>query len=554
MPDAVRPAAPSAPGPGPAPGSGPEPGPGLGASAGPGEPHPAAGPAPAAGGPAGPPVPAAAPGAPGASGGLAPTAACAALLLLLAACLAAAVRWGGDFGRTHALLAWYAACWALFAAAVALLRRVPARRVVPLVAAGGLLLAATGLVAPPRTSDDSYRYAWDGGVQAAGVSPYRHAPLDPALAPLRDPWLFPRGTSCRGWDLRRADGVCTRINRPAVHTIYPPVAEGWFAALHLAAPAGARHKTAQVGGLLAACATTGVLLAVLRRRPGPDRRRRAALWAWCPAVPLEAVNNAHVDTVGALLAVAGLGLAAVPPGALRRGAGAGIGTGAGAGVLLGLATAVKLLPGLAAPGVLSGVLRRGASRRRRALLAAGAAVAAFALVYLPYAVSDGAAVLGYLPGYLHEEGYDDGRLHRFGLLRLVLPDAAAQAAAALAVAAAVVLVLLRGDPARPWRGALLVTGTAFLALCPGYPWYGLLVVALVALDGRGEWLAVPGAAAVLYLAHGGPPWLQPSVYGAALAAVVAGAVLRRSGGPGRAGGPPRTGGPDWAGGGPARVV
>ena len=104
-------------------------------------------------------------------------------------------------------------------------------------------------------------------MQAAGVSPYRHAPLDPALAPLRDPWLFPVGTSCRGWDQHLVQGVCTRINRPAVHTVYPPVAEGWFAAVHAAAPAGARHKPVQVGGLLAAAAATAVLLAVVRRRP-----------------------------------------------------------------------------------------------------------------------------------------------------------------------------------------------------------------------------------------------------------------------------------------------
>lgn len=461
-----------------------------------------------------------------------PTAACASVLALLTCCLAVTVRWGGDLGRTGPLFGWYALCWALFGAAVLLLRRVPARRVVPLVAAGGLLLAVTGLVAPPRTSDDSYRYAWDGRVQAAGISPYRDTPQDPALARLRDPWLFPTGTPCRAWDLHPVPGGCTRINRPDVHTIYPPVAEGWFGAVHALAPATARHKAVQVGGVLAAQATTVVLLLAVGRRA----RWRAALWAWCPAVPLEAVNNAHVDVVGALPVVAGLALA----GASVRSGRPGRGRAAAAGVLLGAATAVKLLPGLAVPGVLSGVLRRGAGGRRGALLTAGAAVAAFALAYLPFVLSDGTAVLGYLPGYLHEEGYDDDQLQRFALLRLVLPDAVAQAAAGAAVAAAVAWVLLRGDPVRPWRGALLVTGTAFLALCPGYPWYALLLVALVALDGRWEWLGVPLAGTVLYLA-GGDPRIQPWVYGAALAAVLTGAAVRSrwSGGGGLPTGPRR---------------
>ncbi|WP_377273351.1 glycosyltransferase 87 family protein [Peterkaempfera sp. SMS 1(5)a] len=445
------------------------------------------------------------------------TALCAATLAALTCCLLVTLRSGGDLGHTGGLFGWYALCWALFAAAVVMARRIPARRLLPLVAAGSLAIAATGLVAPPRTSDDSYRYAWDGRVQAAGISPYGHTPADPALTALRDRWLFPTGTDCRAWDLHPAPGpICTRINRPTVRTIYPPVAEGWFAAVQTVAPAGARHKAVQVSGVLTALATTGVLLAVLRRRAGRERQWQAALWAWCPAVPLEAVNNAHIDALGALLTAAGLGLAAAP--ARRR-------TTAAAGALLGAAAAVKLLPGLAVPGLLSGVLRPRAPRagRRSALLAVAAAMAAFALAYLPYAVSDGAAVLGYLPGYLHEEGYDDGQLHRFSLLRLVLPDTLAQGAALLAVAAACGWVLRYGDPARPWRGALLVTGTAFLALTPGYPWYALLIVVLVALDGSWEWLGVPLAGTAVYLAHGNPA-VQTWAYAAALTAVVAPAL------------------------------
>lgn len=141
-------------------------------------------------------------------------------------------------------LSWrYAACWALFALALLALHRVPTARVVPLLLAGAVAVTATGLVAPPRTSTDSYRYAWDGRVQSAGISPYDHAPQDPALGRLRDPWLFPTGAAaCTGPDRARipqgahtpnageAGGTphCTRINRPAVHTIYPPVAEVYF--------------------------------------------------------------------------------------------------------------------------------------------------------------------------------------------------------------------------------------------------------------------------------------------------------------------------------------
>ncbi|MFJ7910721.1 hypothetical protein [Kitasatospora sp. NPDC096204] len=421
---------------------------------------------------------------------------CALALAALVAGLALTVTGGGTLADRSRLPGWYLLDAALFALALLLLRGVADRHVAPLVLAGSILVAGTGLLAPPRTSDDAYRYVWDGRVQAAGVSPYAHTPDDPALAGLRDPGLFPDGDGCSAWDERRtAAGDCTRINRPAVHTVYPPVAEAWFLVEH---PLGGGVRGVQVGGALLAVATTGALVAV------GGRSRRAALWGWCPAVALWAVNDAHADTLGALLMVAGLGCAA------RRRTGAG-------GALLGAAAAAKLLPALALPGALSGLFARRPTGND--LLLAATALGTFAAAYLPYVVLSGTGVLGYLPGYLREEGYEQGHLERFGLLRVMLPDSWTPWAAALVLAAVVLRVLRHGDPARPWCGALLVTGTALLLVAPSYPWYGLLVVALVALDGRWEWLAVPAAGQVLYLTGGEDA--QRAAYGAALLWVLA---------------------------------
>ncbi|MFG2907364.1 hypothetical protein ACGF13_20140 [Kitasatospora sp. NPDC048286] len=147
-----------------------------------------------------------------------------------------------------------------------------------------------------------------------------------------------------------------------------------------------------------------------------------------------AVNDAHVDTLGALLMVAGLGCTA------RRRAGVG-------GALLGAAVATKLLPALALPGAASGLLARRPTKGD--LLVLSAALGTFAAAYLPYVAVSGVGVLGYLPGYLREEGYEQGHLERFGLLRVLLPDRWAAWAAALALGAVVLWVLRRGDPHRP---------------------------------------------------------------------------------------------------------
>ncbi|MFE9423685.1 hypothetical protein ACFYNO_12075 [Kitasatospora sp. NPDC006697] len=439
-----------------------------------------------------------------------------AALLALAALVtasAATVAVGGTLAHRGPLDRWYALDAALFAVSLLLLRRVPRHQVAALVLAGSAAVAAVGLLAPPRTSDDAYRYVWDGRVQAAGLSPYAYPPQAPELARLREPGLFPVTGGCTGWDERRtADGACTRINRPAVHTIYPPVAEAWFLALH---PFGGGVRAVQAAGALLAVATTGALLLV-----GGAERWRAALWGWCPGLTVWSVNDAHIDTLGALLMVAGLGCLARRPGRPgpreRRRAWTG-------GALLGGAVATKLLPVLALPGALSGVLARRPTRRD--LLAPVAALGVFALSYLPYLAVSGRGVLGYLPGYLREEGYEADGIQRFGLLRLVLPDRLVPAAAVLVLGAVLLGVLRFGDPGRPWRGALLVTGSALLLVEPDYPWYGLLVVALVALDGRWEWLAVPAAGQALYLA-GGALQVQQAAYGAALACVLAGALLR----------------------------
>ncbi|MEV3858595.1 glycosyltransferase 87 family protein [Streptomyces sp. NPDC050095] len=445
----------------------------------------------------------------------APVLRASAALAALVAALILTVRSDTYYADPAALSWWYLACWLLFALTVWCLRKVPARQVAGLVMAGAVAVSVTGLVAPPRTSTDSYRYVWDGRVQHAGISPYDHVPEAARLAPLRDAWLFPEGAACDGPGLSQLPPVdgeqrCTRINRPAVHTIYPPVAEGYFFLVDALSPDGARTKPVQLGGALISVATSGLLLWTLRRRRGDPRH--AALWAWCPAVALEAVNNAHVDALGALFTVAGLGLVLA-----RRTTGA---------ALLGAGIATKLLPAVVLPGALSGVRRW---RDAAAVLVPAAAVVA--LAYLPYALLSRSSVLGYLTGYVSEEGYDDpSGAKGYALLRLVLPDSWAVAAVAVVMAAVVAHVVRRGDPARPWSGALVCTGAAFLLMTPGYSWYSLLLVALVALDGRWEWLAIAAAGAAKYVAGRAvspADTVTTTAYALAAAVVVAGWLLRR---------------------------
>jgi len=419
----------------------------------------------------------------------------AAAFGVLAGLAAAAVAVGRPNDARWVLLGLLAAMWLAFAVAAGLVLRLPVHRAVPLIVAGGILLQAIAVAAAPRSTDDFYRYAWDGRVQAAGTDPYRYPPTDPALAPLRDGWLFPPG--CRA-----PEPACTVINHPRSPTIYPPVAEAWFLAVHAVAPAGSRHKPWQLAAALLAVLTTLALIDVLRRA-GQDPRW-AVLWAWCPTVVIEAGNAAHVDVLAALLVVLGLGQLA----ARRAVAG---------GALLGAAVAVKLYPALALPAALR--------RRGVAVLASAAAVVLGS--YLPHLATVGGRVLGYLPGYLSEEGY--AGTGRFPVIRLLVAPAAAPYLAAAILAGTALAVARRADPDRPWAGAVVLTGVALLVTGPSYPWYPLLLVALVALSGRWEWLPAAAAAYPPYFVgalHLPPEPTKLVSYAAATVAVAALVALR----------------------------
>jgi len=408
------------------------------------------------------------------------------------------------------------AAWLVFAVGGWLVRRLPARTATVLILLGGAALPLAAASVPPRSSDDMYRYIWDGQVQAAGVDAYRYVPAAPELAGLRDDFLWPPTAN---WCVpagavdpdhgRPLAAGCTLINRPTVHTIYPPVAEALFVAVHVVSPPRSREGPLQLALAGFALATTILLLIGLRAtRADP---RLAVWWAWCPTVALDGGNNAHVDVAAAFLT--GLALLVLARAGTRRASTLG-------GVLLGLAVATKLTPLLITPAVL---------RRRPVLVATATATAtAVATVYLPHVLAVGTHVIGYIPGYLTEEGYASG--NRFALLTLFMPTTWAGPVAVAVLAAMALFSARTADPDQPWLAATTMAGTALLVAAPAYPWYALLLVLLVALGGRTEWLAVAAAA---YLAQYAPNLhlttasAQRIGYAAALTVVIVAALRRR---------------------------
>jgi hypothetical protein len=420
--------------------------------------------------------------------------------------------------------------WLAFLAAAWLLRKVPKRTAVVLILLGGIGLQAVAVSVPRAFSNDLYRYMWDGKVQAAGIDPYQYVPTATQLTGLRNEFLFhPGARYCvspgyvASHPAAELTAGCTRINRPTVPTIYPPVAEAYFLGVYYLHPADDSSLPIQATTAAVAVLVT-VLLLVGLGRLGRDVRM-AALWAWCPTVVLEAGNSAHVDVVAVAITTAAL-LALATARTTRR-------TIAG-GILLGLAIATKLTPVLAVPAVFA---RGDASprppregMRRRWFTVAVAASSAFIAVYIPHVIRVGTKVVGFLPGYLQQENYTTGS--RYGIIGLFIIGPLATVVALLILAAVAFAVLQFSHPDRPWTGALVMTAAALAVATPHYQWYSLLLVMLVALDGRPEWLAfAAGGYYAAYPALGARyflPWrLHDAVaYGVPLVVVGAGWLIR----------------------------
>jgi hypothetical protein len=439
-----------------------------------------------------------------------------------------AVRW-----RLLAELLVWAVAWVV---AVVAAFRLPRRTALGLVFMAAVALRVAALAGPPTTTDDFHRYSWDGRVQAAGINPYEHTPSSPELAHLREPWLWPEERPC---PLAYRPDACTRINRPGVHTIYPPAAEAWFSGVYRLTGIQARWKAWQVAGLLTDVGVVALLAVALRRR-GKDLRW-VALYALCPAPVLEIVNNGHVDGLAIAFSLAALVVAMGPPpphGATGRGAAAytAVDTGRAqqvavaewrwlaAGALVGVAALVKLVPAL----LVLALIAAAPGRRGRALLRIGGAACLVAVVgYLPHVLEVGTKVVGFLPGYLREEHYDGaGRYLVAGALRV--PGGVAGIVSVSALVAVVIWVLGR-RPEAP-VGAAVLMGTLLLAASPVQPWYAVTLLAFAALAAEPIWTVVVAAGYPYFVAvillHPQRVGIGQLSYGLAAAAVAAVSLLR----------------------------
>lgn len=317
-------------------------------------------------------------------------------------------------------------------------------------------LRALLLFHEPFLSGDVYRYLSDGRVSANGGNPYAYTPTD------------------------------ARINHPEIRSIYPPLAQLLFRAVH--------DLTAWRLLLIAADLAAIVLL----------RRHGALAYATCPLVLFEGAGSAHIDLLAGVLLVFAL---------TRRSA-----------IAAGLASGLKIIPAAALPMLLR--LHRDAKSRARFLVTLGLTLLLPILPFLGGPIMPG--FRDYATRWIFNSPLYDGvravveRIPtktiwthhplRFELVsdfvyRHLYPDFLTRAILGILAVGAILLA----------RRA--TTAVAALLLCSPaiHPWYWLTIVPTAIIE-RSAWLYVALLMPVSYLLYDGVAgWVVYAVtYGGAI--------------------------------------
>ena len=143
-----------------------------------------------------------------------------------------------------------------------------------------VVFRAIGVYGAPILEDDYFRYLLDGCVFVSSGTPYGIAPAS----------LFAEN------DLPdRCRILLSQVNNPHLPTIYGPLLQYFFAALHLLWPVSVKALQLSLSVI-----DLGLILLLCRHAPA----RYVMLYAWCPLVVKEISFTAHPDVIGIALLLA----------------------------------------------------------------------------------------------------------------------------------------------------------------------------------------------------------------------------------------------------------
>lgn len=351
---------------------------------------------------------------------------------------------------------------------------------VPLIILFGFTFRVVFMFSTPVLENDFYRYMWDGGVLANGLNPYNHSPLDVSEGKANEN-LFKLK--------ERHEESFENINHPHVKTIYPPVAQLFFATAYALSP---MSVTAWRLVLLIFDAATLLLLLLTLRTLGMPLQNCLIYW-WNPLLVKVIFNSVHMDVLAfpfvlgaVLLFLAGRKKLWV--------------------LALSLAAGVKFWPAL-----IFGTMIKPITNRRETVLQALVFTLLVALMVLPMlpAGQDSAAglvaygkswqnnsplfaaILGGGEMLLESIGIHPGHAQKYSRIAIVV---------ALALWKFYVIFLMR-ESIGIHRKALLIVGVGFLLSPTQFPWYYTWLLPFLAVAPSRAFLSLTALLPLYYLQY-----------------------------------------------------
>ncbi len=205
------------------------------------------------------------------------------LLLLLTGIIYLAYTLFQTSGRSENIILFiiiYASAFILFIVALLLLhkneRYNEGRRITFLIIISGILFRLALIDSAPSTSDDFYRYLWEGRMILNFENPFEKAPDDPSLKYIHDGQLP------------------AKVSFPHMTTIYPPIAQITFAAGSFISPGNSAGL--KIIYLLFETMTLFILFRLLKETG--NNEWKVVYYAWLPLPIMEYMVNAHIDAAG----------------------------------------------------------------------------------------------------------------------------------------------------------------------------------------------------------------------------------------------------------------
>lgn len=348
-----------------------------------------------------------------------------------------------------------------------LYKRLPQKQTFAIVIAVAVVARLLMTLSAPTLSNDVYRYAWDGKIQAAGYDPYKYSPDDPRLSGLRD------------------KDVYSQIYEKKGASIYPPVSQMFF---FISALPGIKPVYLLKLFLSLLDVVSIVLLVFILKELGMDENR-VIFYAWNPLVIFEISHSGHIDGLVVLLILAAVLLRLKDKKVLS-------------GAAAGVAAAAKIFPLILAPALV---------KKFDFKMPAGMAIA-IGLAYLPYVKARTAllSIFSSSSGPRFNAGLKYFLEMTLGGQSPTFDTVYKYVALAFLAVAAVFIYLHEKKDGRFVMDACFVMSAIYIIFLPFLaPWYLVFMIPFLAYRPSPAFLYLSGAVMLSYLFFAFVPWTYP---------------------------------------------